>query len=126
MLKAHNILLLGASGQLGKEFSCHLPSDRSLLCPTRGQLDLKKLTELPKYLDAVAPDIIINAAAYTKVDLAETEKHLSLCLNAEMPKSLANWCAANKCRLLHFSSDLRIKFHFCHVCSVYLCFLILF
>ena len=105
MLKARKILLLGASGQLGQEFSCHLPSDVSLLCPTRGQLDLKTLNELPKYLDAVAPDIIINAAAYTKVDLAETEKHLSLCLNAKMPKSLANWCAVNKCRLLHFSSD---------------------
>ncbi len=105
MAKLGKILLLGGSGQLGSEFVRLLASDNDILSPERAQLDLSKLTELPARLDALAPDIIINAVAFTHVDMAEKEKKTALCLNAEMPKTVALWCKVNDSRLLHFSSD---------------------
>jgi len=67
--------------------------------------DLSDLAELELLLNRVRPDVVINAAAYTAVDKAETDRRLSFRLNAELPACLARYCKANNGFLLHYSTD---------------------
>jgi dTDP-4-dehydrorhamnose reductase len=68
-------------------------------------LDLSSTQQLCERLDELQPEIILNAAAYTAVDLAETEQASNWALNHELPKTLAQWCASSGCVLVHFSTD---------------------
>ena len=56
-------------------------------------------------LDELAPDLIINPAAYTAVDRAEDERELAFRINAEAPGAIARWAAARGVPLIHFSTD---------------------
>lgn len=104
------ILLLGANGQVGWELARSLPTLGELSSTTRDgkgaiRLDLTDLLQLQKTLDAEQPDVIVNAAAYTAVDKAESEVDLAMRLNAEVPKTIARWAVANKATLFHYSTD---------------------
>lgn len=105
MLGIKRIALLGSSGQLGSEFLSLLDGKVDLIAPKRKEIDLFDLNNLEKWLSKTAPDVVINAAAYTSVDLAEKNRHEALALNAHLPETLACWCKYNRARLLHFSSD---------------------
>jgi len=83
-----NILLLGAQGQLGKAIQksfldCHIGSDkeRNNLTVPQSRVDITDTEALAKCVDASKPDIVINTAAYTQVDLAETEKDQAFAVN---------------------------------------------
>lgn len=101
-------LILGATGQVGHElhrqFSQTVPQSR-LLTPSRQQLDLTDLNAVEHYLNREQPGLILNAAAYTAVDKAESEPELARRLNADLPKLLAQYCQANNAQLVHYSSD---------------------
>lgn len=99
------ILITGGSGQVGFELQRSLLLQGLLLAPSRLQLNLTDENAVNKYLDTYQPDLIVNAAAYTSVDKAESEPELAHRLNAELPEQLAKWCNAQGKRLIHYSSD---------------------
>lgn len=99
------ILLLGASGQLGHELRHTLAPLGPLVCPTRDELDLTARSSVRSTIRTLRPSLIVNAAAYTAVDRAETERDRAWLLNAEVPATLAE--EAHRCgaRLIHYSTD---------------------
>lgn len=99
------ILLLGATGQIGDACRRSLSSLGQIATPTRHELDLSNIDGLPSTLRAHAPDIIVNAAAYTQVDDAETQPALAHRLNAEAVTMLAQYARQRDALLLHYSTD---------------------
>ncbi|MFC3652371.1 dTDP-4-dehydrorhamnose reductase [Dyella humi] len=112
-----NILLLGANGQLGRSFLEHgeLAVRGLLTAATRdGQrfdggpaevADLSQPETLPGLLDRLQPRVIVNAAAYTAVDRAESEEALATRINGEAVSMLGTWATANDALVIHYSTD---------------------
>jgi dTDP-4-dehydrorhamnose reductase len=101
------ILVTGASGQLGselRELSVHY-SQFEWVFADRSVLDLSDLNSITKVLDNFQPQVIINCAAYTAVDKAETETELADVLNHQAVAVMAQWSASHACRLVHISTD---------------------
>lgn len=101
------ILVTGANGQLGselKELSSHY-SQFEWVFADRSFLDLSDLASISNVLDSIQPQIIINCAAYTAVDKAETETELAEVLNHQAVGVIANWSSIHDCRLVHVSTD---------------------
>ncbi len=101
------ILVTGSGGQVGRAFQDLLASRADLNCRflDRSTFDLEDVTAMCAVLDAFLPDLILNCAAYTAVDRAESEPDRAAAVNATAPARLARWCAENSARLLHFSTD---------------------
>ncbi|HLG18627.1 MAG TPA: dTDP-4-dehydrorhamnose reductase [Bdellovibrionota bacterium] len=99
------ILLLGKTGQVGNAIQPKLGRFGEVVALGRSDIDLRDLSELTKVLDRGAPDGIVNAAAYTNVEQAETEVDLAFHLNAELPRVLAGWCQKKGALLVHYSTD---------------------
>lgn len=104
------ILLLGATGQVGFELRRTLPALGEVIATARDdsadlQLDITDLAQLQDTLDRIAPDVIVNATAYTAVDQAETEARSAMRINGEVPGLLAQWAAQHGALLLHYSTD---------------------
>lgn len=99
------LLLLGSSGQVGHELSLLLDEVGEIISPTRDQLDLIKTKSVDTYLQKIKPDLIINAAAWTNVDEAESNKNIANRLNADLPKQLSYYSEAHSIKLIHYSSD---------------------
>jgi dTDP-4-dehydrorhamnose reductase len=106
-MKRVTVLVTGSTGQLGQELAALAPSNAIIdwIFTDRSQLDLTDLSELPEKLTALAPDYIINCAAYTAVDKAETESALADTINHKAVGVLAQWCTVNQCKFLHVSTD---------------------
>jgi dTDP-4-dehydrorhamnose reductase len=103
--KPLRVLLLGADGQVGWELRRALLPLGDVLPCSRSQADLRDLDKLPTLLEREQPDCIVNAAAYTAVDKAETEPELAQRINAAAPGLLAGWAAAHDAWLVHYSTD---------------------
>jgi dTDP-4-dehydrorhamnose reductase len=71
----------------------------------RRALDISDTVAVDDALTAHRPDVVINAAAYTRVDDAESDEAAAAAVNATGPANLARWCAANGARLVHVSTD---------------------
>jgi len=99
------ILLTGAQGQLGRELARSLLPLGQVVALDRSALDLSDLDRVRTVVRALRPRLIINAAAYTAVDQAETEHELAWRVNAEAPAVLAHEAGRLKAPLVHFSSD---------------------
>jgi dTDP-4-dehydrorhamnose reductase len=99
------ILLTGVTGQVGTALRAPLECAGSLIAADRSQLDLARPELVASVLDRIAPDLIINPAAYTAVDRAEDESELAFRVNAEAPGEMARWAAACGVPLFHFSTD---------------------
>jgi len=99
------ILVTGASGQVGSATAERLSARASVIAADRASLDLSKPEAIPAILDEIAPELVINAAAYTAVDQSEKEPNLALRVNAEGPGVIAQWCAGHGVPLIHFSTD---------------------
>ncbi len=99
------ILLTGTSGQVGGELRRLLSVLGELIMPARAELDLGKPEQIGAFLNQHRPDLIVNPAAYTAVDKAESEPDLARAINTESPAELAAWCAANNVPLVHYSTD---------------------
>jgi dTDP-4-dehydrorhamnose reductase len=99
------ILLIGTNGQVGRELNGMLPRVGELTALDRSRLDLSKPEEIRNAIRAVRPQWIVNAAAYTAVDKAETEQSAARAINAEAPAVMAE--EAKKCGafLIHYSTD---------------------
>jgi dTDP-4-dehydrorhamnose reductase len=109
------LLLLGANGQVGHELRRSLAPLGEVVPATRdGRLsdggscqiaDFDDPPSLAALVARIAPDVVVNAAAYTAVDRAETEREAAFRANAEAPRALALACARHGARLVHFSTD---------------------
>lgn len=100
-----NVLLIGSQGQVGQELCKTLPAIGQLTAWHRDHIDLTQTDQIAENVIAQQPDLIVNAAAYTAVDKAESEPELAYQINGEAPKQLA--AAANTCGvpLIHISTD---------------------
>jgi dTDP-4-dehydrorhamnose reductase len=97
------IAVIGANGQLGSAFVRALGTD--CLPITRDQLDLTDLGSIGPWLDSVRPDLVINCAAYTDVDAAETDAETARLVNALAVGALAEATARHGIGLVTFSTD---------------------
>ena len=99
------ILVTGASGQVGLAIARELKTFGTLCLANRQDLDLSQLDAIPSRLDEIAPDLIINAGAYTAVDKAESEPDIAFNVNGKAVGVLGGWSARHGVPLIHFSTD---------------------
>jgi dTDP-4-dehydrorhamnose reductase len=99
------ILLLGANGQLGHELTHSFAGAGELVAQDRHTTDLTSEEQLRAAIRAAEPDLILNAAAYTAVDRAESEPELAHAINAHAPRILAEEAARRNVLLVHYSTD---------------------
>lgn len=99
------ILLTGPSGQVGSALARTLPAIGDVLALDHTQLDLANAGSIRDCLRSPRPDVIVNAAAYTAVDRAESEESLAMAVNRDGPAVLAEEAARLGALLVHFSTD---------------------
>jgi len=99
------ILITGANGQVGFELQRALAPLGEIFACDRQQLDLADLANLNTVLERFQPEVIVNPAAYTAVDRAETEQDAAMAINATAPALLASWAAKHNALLVHYSTD---------------------
>jgi dTDP-4-dehydrorhamnose reductase len=99
------ILLLGKSGQVGWELHRALQPLGQVTALDRPEIDLARPDSLPAIVQGVRPEVIVNAAAYTAVDEAETDQATAHRVNAEAVGVLAGCAAASGAWMVHFSTD---------------------
>ncbi|MCF7836153.1 dTDP-4-dehydrorhamnose reductase [Candidatus Gracilibacteria bacterium] len=99
------ILLLGKNGQLGKALGKELSGSSDLKSFAKNELDILDFSKVAETCGQLKPDFIVNAAAYTAVDRAETEQALAMKINSEAVGNLAKICKNSGMKLIHFSTD---------------------
>ncbi len=99
------IVLLGKDGQVGHELQRTLLPLGQLVALGRKEADLRDLASLKITLQAHKPDIIVNAAAYTAVDKAESDEATAHQINAEAVRALADYVSHSNGLLVHYSTD---------------------
>ena len=101
----HKIAFIGANGQVGRELQHILKPLGEVTAFNRQTLDLSQPDSLTAPLQSLAPTIIVNAAAYTAVDKAESEPELAYRINAAAPEQLAKLAQSLNAQLVHISTD---------------------
>jgi dTDP-4-dehydrorhamnose reductase len=99
------ILVTGVTGQVGGALVSSLAGRHEVVAAARDTLDLSRPATIADRLDELAPEVIVNPAAYTAVDQAEDERDLAFAVNAEAPGVIARWAAAHGVPLVHLSTD---------------------
>lgn len=100
------MLITGANGQLGRELTEQGQSEAcGVQAPPEDDLDITDQASIERIMILCQPDVVINTAAYTQVDKAETEERLAFEVNKEGCANLARICAARKIPLIHISTD---------------------
>jgi dTDP-4-dehydrorhamnose reductase len=105
-----NILVFGKDGQLGKAFKAvfderKLEKRHRISYVGRTECDLANPDAITALLNQIKPDLIVNAAAYTAVDQAETEVDLAYAINAKAPEIMAQYAKCHGATFLHYSTD---------------------
>ena len=100
-----NILITGADGQVGRELVLQLQNRATVLAANRAALDITDSAAVERTVAGFRPDVIINAAAYTAVDKAESDADTAYAVNRDAVRHLAQAAAAHKAVLLHISTD---------------------
>ena len=103
------IVVTGATGQLGQTLAqlwaeSPLPQYQ-LKVLSRSELDIAKAGMTDAVLSELKPSVVVNAAAYTQVDRAESDSESAALVNAQAVGAIARWVAANQARLIHISTD---------------------
>jgi dTDP-4-dehydrorhamnose reductase len=99
------ILLTGGSGQVGYELERSLQGLGEVVAVDRSRMDLADLDQVRAVIRAVQPGLIVNPAAYTAVDKAESEPELAFRINAEAPGVMAEEAKKLGAALVHYSTD---------------------
>src|SRR5262245_35574721 len=106
MTSGCRVLVIGREGQLARELArARWPDRWSVTCAGRPDLDLRFPDKAAAVVGAAAPDLVINAAAYTGVDRAEAEPALALLINATAPAAIAGTCAKIGAPFVTVSTD---------------------
>ncbi|MFC3440457.1 dTDP-4-dehydrorhamnose reductase [Sphingobium rhizovicinum] len=98
-------LITGCNGQLGRSLQATVPDGVTLVCVGSAELDLSQPDLIKPFVESVAPDIIINAAAYTAVDKAETDSDRAMAVNGTAVGALADAARSIGARFVHVSTD---------------------
>ena len=98
------ILITGVNGQVGHALMQQL-TDHELIGLNRQDCDLTNPEQIKQVIDNHQPELIINPAAYTKVDQAEDEPELAFLINRDAPKVMAEKAREYNIPLIHFSTD---------------------
>src|SRR5215472_1037959 len=100
------LLVLGAAGQIGRELcSLRWPADYHIAGVDRVDVDIANREQVGEAMQRERPDIVVNAAAYTAVDRAESEAEAAFAVNAVGPANLAAACRTAGIPLIHISTD---------------------
>lgn len=99
------ILVTGANGQVGWQLVRALQPLGKVVAATRSDVDFADAAAVGRFVETVAPDIVINAAAYTAVDRAENEPDAAFAVNRDAVRAMARVAAARGSLLVHFSTD---------------------
>lgn len=99
------ILLIGEKGQLAWELIRTLMPLGEVVPVDYPAFDITDRDQIDETVNAIHPDLVINASAYTNVDLAETEKEKAMAVNADGPGWLAQICSRKRIPLIHYSTD---------------------
>jgi len=99
------ILIIGKSGQLANELLVEQPQGFEVLALGRNDIDITDLVALDKLINDHQPSVIINSAAYTAVDRAETDIEAAYAINHVAVENLANIAKKYSARLVHVSTD---------------------
>jgi dTDP-4-dehydrorhamnose reductase len=99
------ILLTGKTGQVGYELKRSLQGVGHIIAIGRHEMDLADLNQVREVIRTIRPDLIINAAAYTDVDKAETEPDLVMRINGEAPGVMAEEALRLGAAMIHYSTD---------------------
>ena len=99
------VVITGSNGQLGYELQKTAPEGIELICVDVDQLDITSAKTIDVFFKEQKPDAVINAAAYTAVDRAETDRELAYAVNATGPRFLAQACADADIPMVQVSTD---------------------
>ena len=99
------ILVIGRQGQLGRELLRALAPMGDIVATGREQLDLSQPDSVRKYLTEIQPSLVVNAAAYTAVDKAESDEAAAFKINAEAVGVLGEVAASLNAAVVHYSTD---------------------
>ncbi len=99
------ILVTGANGQVGFELQRSLGAMGKVIALTRAEMDLANEASMLAALREQKPGIIVNPAAYTAVDRAESDREPAMAVNAAAPGIIARWAADHGAFLIHYSTD---------------------
>ncbi|WP_448582784.1 dTDP-4-dehydrorhamnose reductase [Thermaurantiacus sp.] len=99
------VLVTGGSGQLGRALAAAAAPDVALIAPPKADFDITDRRAMARIIAEVAPDVLINAAAYTAVDRAEREPEQAMLVNGTAPGWLAEAAQAAGAAFVHVSTD---------------------
>lgn len=100
------VLVTGCAGMLAKDLiPCFSQRGHETLAPPEDELDITDLAAIRSVVDRYQPELMINCAAYTKVDEAEREEHQALLVNGFAVQNVCLVCQENDIPLVHFSTD---------------------
>jgi dTDP-4-dehydrorhamnose reductase len=100
-----NVLVTGSAGLLGRAFATHTPTGWTLLPRTRADLDITDPDAVAAALDDNPIDLVVNCAAYTEVDQAESDSEAAYRANVIGPSLVAKCCCERNILLVHISTD---------------------
>lgn len=105
MSNSPRILIFGANGQVGRELQRSFSARGEIIPCDRARVDLTSADQIRSAVQHAAPDIILNAAAYTTVDKAESEPALATAINAHAPRVMAEEASRRGALFVHYSTD---------------------
>lgn len=99
------LLITGARGQLGLALERRLSSEHEVVAVGHAELDISDAAACARIIAQMRPDVVLNCAAYTAVDKAESDRETAFAINALGAENIAIACAANGAFPIHFSTD---------------------
>lgn len=99
------VLISGSTGQLGRALQASAPAGAELIALPRADFDLEDMVAASRKVEDISPDLLVNAAAYTAVDKAESDVERARAINAGGPRALAMAAASIGARFVHVSTD---------------------
>ncbi|WP_444935008.1 dTDP-4-dehydrorhamnose reductase [Microbulbifer sp. JTAC008] len=99
------ILITGKNGQLGRELQDQCPSEYEMIALSREELDISDVDAVNEVIENTRPDLVINSAAFTNVDSAESDPEAAFAVNVKGAENLALICKKFSVRLIHVSTD---------------------
>lgn len=99
------VVLFGGTGQLGQALQKDCAGHYAVIAPTSREVSFERAESVERYIERLVPDIVVNAAAYTRVDEAEFNRERAFLVNSATPRAIATASLAVGARFVHISTD---------------------